>query len=373
MKCASIGLLCALTLGSVAGAGETTDSPAPAVLPAASRSTPPAYAVLPELERPVGLGDHEALVYVRLRIDAAGAISQATVIDRGFGHKAFRNAALASLKRARFRPATVDGKAVPAVVLAPFAFKLGLSQMGTRQWMDGIRSEFDFELNKVEKLLTSKDYDGALQIAERLERNLVKYAYEYALLKAHLAEALSKNGRDTDALRAATAATLRTTSSFRTPALHEPVPANSASNYLLPGQLIVQLLEMRMQLSFDNGLLLDALDAYFELAGLVTLAEDDPLVVAANHIVEKLEGNEPLTVRARIDSGAWSGRLFRRNFTLRNVRGTVESLALECGISTRELRYAPGQEWTIPAGWSDCSVSIKGKPGTSFEFVELAN
>ena len=67
---------------------------------------------------------------------------------------------------------------------------------------------------------------------------------------------------------------------------------------------------------------------------------------------------------------AWASS--RRRFTLENVRGgNINLLGLLCEADSRELAFAPAEEWLVPEGWGACKVWINADPGTTFDFVEL--
>lgn len=330
-----------------------------------------AYKAMPTLLWP-GMVDREALVYLRVTISEAGMPTDIAVDpDHGFHEKRFVDAAIKGMKSARFQPATMDGKAVATTMIAPVTFKLGGPNADQSQWAIGITDAFRAELLKVEKLLKARDYAGAHHHAEWMLSEKVKFAYEFAVLNAELAQTLALVGREHEALQAAMDATQRTTTTYQQFDPGQPVPPNKFSNYLLPEEAITALLKLRMRLAGNNGLFVEALMAYQELAGLLKLAPDDPMAVAAAEMTSILRSDKPLVARALLDDKGWWQPLYRPSFTLQKVKGNVDSLALLCSQEQRDLPYAPAEEWTIPAGWEWCSVHVRGDAGTSFELVEF--
>jgi hypothetical protein len=89
-------------------------------------------------------------------------------------------------------------------------------------------------------------------------------------------------GRPQDALHKIRRATSRSTGWPEFLQLLDKPPPNDPSRYLLEKDLVVRLLRLQMQLLASVGLPLEAMQTYYELAGLEQLAPDDP-VVAASH------------------------------------------------------------------------------------------
>lgn len=65
----------------------------------------------------------EGRVLLRLRLDSSGRLQSAAVVkSAGYG---FDASALAAVHRARFAPASHDGRSAPCVALLPITFTLG--------------------------------------------------------------------------------------------------------------------------------------------------------------------------------------------------------------------------------------------------------
>lgn len=343
-------------------------------------SAPPAktllsYKFVPQVHWP-GNVDREAMIYVRVVVDAEGRVVDATVADHSFGEQRFVDTALAAAKQFLFNPATVDGKPVETAAILPLGFKAGRN-FNTRksEWVTGISTEFRRELRKVEKLLKDRDFDGAHFHAEWMLQEKVRFTYEYAVLKAQLAQTLALVGRDLEALRAAEEATKQTVSSFRDFSPRQQVPPNSPDNYMLPEKVVTSLLDLRIQLAARNGLPIEALQAYYELAGLVKMAPADPRPALAEQLIARLESDEPLAIRARIRAKAWSTTPYRHRFAVAQVDGEIHAVKMSCGRDELSSPYSPGEEWKKPAEWQGCpfTVTIDGEPGTGFTFILIAD
>lgn len=154
--------------------------------------------------------------------------------------------------------------------------------------------------------------------------------------------------------------------------LHQPIEPIPASEYLLRKELIVAVLDTRMRLTAQKGMLLESLKTYHELAGLTPLEPDDPRVAFAARLEAALESNALLRADIELsEEKTWRHELFRHQFTLQRVEGEIDGMKLNCTGREQLLQYRPQWEWTIPAHWGDCALTVTGKAGTHFEIVEL--
>lgn len=312
--------------------------------------------------------DREAYVILEFDVLADGKVANVSLVDDGFHEKRFVDAAIRALERSRWEPRRVDGVAVDSRGMRK-GFRFAISEMAP-----GITREFKDEATKVENLIKQGDYAGGEFHAQWMLAEKVTLNYEYALLQAQLAQTYAGLGRVEDAVRKVTRAVSRTDGPRPTflQVLDTP-PPNKPSNYLLDKDLVVQLLGFRMRLLAAQGLALEALDAYYQLAGLERPAPGDPVSMLAAQLTAQVRGNGP--IRAKIEmgpEGGWQQFLSRRKFVLEKVRGgSIRSLHLACESDYRELDYVPGEEWLVPEGWGLCKARIGADPGTTFEFVEL--
>jgi hypothetical protein len=235
-----------------------------------------------------------------------------------------------------------------------------------------LSEEFRTEALKVEELLKQGDYAGGAFHAQWMLAEQVKLNYEYAVLQAQLAQTYAGLGRIEDALVAAGKATTRIDSRPEFLQVLEAPPRNWPSKYLLPKDWIVGLLALRMRLLAAQGLALEALQAYYELAGLEQLRPGDPRTALAVRLTEHIQG--PGILRGKVQIGplkVWRQYLSRRKFSLENVQGNIHTMTISCVASKRSIAYQPGEIWTVPENWGLCVVFITAEPDTSFEFVEF--
>lgn len=312
----------------------------------------------------------EALVYVRFMVSPEGIPTEVEVDDeRGFHTEAFRKVSLEFVQRMRFRPAMRAGSPVIyGPLVQPVRFGLGLAKE-----QEGVTPEFRRELKKVEKFLKDGDYDGAQFHAEWMLREKVKLSYEFAVLQAQLAQTLANVGRFEEALVATLRATSRNSSESTGFRIGEPPPRNDPARYLLPKDLIVYLLELRMRLLAQRGEILAALKTYNELAGLEQLKAGDPRTAFADKLVEILQSGKALLFTGEIKSTAeyWPHELFHPRFAAKSVQGKLELIHLHCRGEFAQYPYEDAKTWSVPEGWEGCVVEFYGEPGAGIELLEM--
>lgn len=331
---------------------------------------PPAYSYIPETRYPEN-EYIEALVFVRFVVNEEGIPVEVKVLeDQGFHRGKFRYEALEHVKRVRFKPATRDGVPVKA---GPVTIRVRFRQPGF-DGAEGVRGEFRSELRKVEKLRQEKDYAGANVHAEWMLREKTTLQYEYLVLKAQLAQTSFEVGNHEAALQAAMEASRSNVSAapLSLSNLRQPVPENKQSNYVLPRETVLYLLNLRMQLQVQSGQVVQALETYYELAGLEgKLKADDPRVEIADKLMTLLESGRPLSFKGAIRDEYWDHKLIYPRYTLRNVTGQLHQMHLHCREHYLESEYSGVAVWSVPEGAEDCTVEFFGDADSTFELVEL--
>jgi protein TonB len=114
----------------------------PAAAPAAPVLVPPRpqSEILPAYPRSARRSGLEGVVRVSAMVDASGAVTGAVVLESS-GHPSLDQAALEAVRRARFMPALLEGKAVPCRVVIPIRFLLrpgAESERGAAAMQSGI-------------------------------------------------------------------------------------------------------------------------------------------------------------------------------------------------------------------------------------------
>lgn len=341
-------------------AAETTPQPK------AGNYTPPRIIKLGELPGPTAF-NREAIVYVRFTVTAQGRVTDVEpVLDKGFYEDSFIKAAVAEVKSTRFAPAKLDGKPIDSTGAWGMRF--------LAETTGGLGRDFRVELSQVDTLLKQGDYLGADQHADMMLRDTVKTIAEYSALEVTLARTHAAAEQDDLALRFAEDVSGRNLPNPEPFALHGPVPPNKPTYYLLPLDIATSMLELRMRLYAKHGMLVEARRAYDELAGLEAIPSSDPRAKIAAQITENLASSNPLAADGEIwDDKPWHHLLFRNNFSMDRIDGEIRNIHLICGTNRQQLDYVPGEEWTVPQGWRDCSVYVYGAPGSTFHFVETVD
>jgi hypothetical protein len=121
------------------------------------------------------------------------------------------------------------------------------------------------------------------------------------------------------------------------------------------------------------------------------LQQDIVRFVAAKRALEaQLQGQPRRSVAQQIEPGAsglpydaramfvvragkepWTHPLTQSTFTIANVAGEVRSLDLQCAQGERAIQYQDGVDWTVPQGWTACTLVVGAGPATMFNFYEF--
>jgi len=91
--------------------------------------------------------------------------------------------------------------------------------------------------------------------------------------------------------------------------------------------------------------------------------------------IEPGAGGLPYQARAmfvvRAGKEPWSHPLTQSTFTIANVAGEVRDLDLQCAQGERPIPYQDGVDWTVPQGWTGCTLVVAAAPATMFNFYEF--
>jgi hypothetical protein len=68
---------------------------------------------------------------------------------------------------------------------------------------------------------------------------------------------------------------------------------------------------------------------------------------------------------------SWDHTLTQRAFTFLQVSGEIRRMRLECEHGSQRLTYQDGVDWTVPAGWGSCMLSVGAKSDTTFALLEF--
>jgi hypothetical protein len=351
------------TIGATALAGEPA-----ATLPVVER----AKMLRSRLDWP-GATDREAMVILEYDVLANGKTANIRLVeDDGFYEQRFVDAAITAIRKSTWQPRRINGKAVDSLGMRQaFVFTIHDVSDDVVQPIKGITDEFRREAAEVEDLLKKGDYAGGEFHAQSMLAGTVRLNYEYAVLQAELGTTYALLGRIPDAVSKLSRATARSDQRMDFLQLLDAPPPNKPSRYMLATDAVVRLLGLRMRLLATQGLALEAMQVYYEMAGLQKLPPDDLFVQLAAQLTAQIRGNGSIRGKIEMQQAGWVQFLSRRSFTLEKVQGEIHDMSLKCENGSKPLSYAPAEVWTAPEGWGLCRVHITAEPGTTYDFVEL--
>ena len=124
---------------------------------------------------------------------------------------------------------------------------------------------------------------------------------------------------------------------------------------------------LELQLGDADG----ALQTFERRNELSPVPDSDSIAQQVPTIREALRGDSVIAVTGRIFDDNWRHTPSRRTFTVADVEGTVESILAECDRRAAELEYAPDTDWTLPASWGSCALTVSGRKNTTFKLYEF--
>ena len=283
----------------------------------------------------------EGWVVMTIMVDSNARPIDAMINDSS-GNPAFEKAALGAIDKMTFEPARRNGMPVDGTI--QFKLKFSIDNLAK-----GARQSFAASYRRFLKAIEAQDKAGADEQLERLKpmnlyedslANFAKYYY-------HVAWGTREQQRED--LAAAIACE------------RQPI--------YLPRDDFVTALYMQFKLdieSSDYGL---ALDTWEVLEPLV----DADLRIKLQKVVDQIHaiqaGNQPVRISAVMrDSGRWSTALLRKRFHVVVKDGTIRDVQLKCARKVVSFAFDPDLEYTIPADKERCQATLRGQPGTSFEF-----
>jgi hypothetical protein len=117
----------------------------------------------------------------------------------------------------------------------------------------------------------------------------------------------------------------------------------------------------------------DALKTYERRVELGHLASRDRMARLGETLEQALDAPETsLAAKGRIDGdGHWEHALTWRTFAVGDVVGRTDGLEVECNRNKDEPPFETDVEMTIPRGWGECVLFVKGQPDTTFVVYEF--
>ena len=308
---------------------------------------PPRY---PAMELRSG---RQAWVHVTYCIDEHGVTQNVGILE-SVGNARFDEAAIETVSRWRFEPATIDGQ--PSwqsrnEVYITFAIE-GAEKAGS----PGFARRF--------RRLSELIGEGALEEADALFWETYD---QYPMSLYELSKLWAQRVR-LEILRDDMVA------------VDEALRRATASDGLwIDAESYESLMRLRVRVALQLGHYWEAHHAFRKLAKASD--EDAEAVVGLGPLMEKLNGliasDSILSVNGSIrdkaacgfcDTG-WKFTPVRSDFGIRDVDGKLEFVVMRCDHKRFESPVSDQVEWHIPETWGTCHVEFRGAPGTTFRVL----
>jgi TonB family protein len=332
-----------LTLSHTVLAGDH-DSPPDVGKPAIPIKRPISYPMGPR-----ALGQ-EGWVDVSFVVGTDGVVSDPN-IEASSGNRFLEAAALRSVSRWKYEPATWNGKPVeqritkhrlfyrldpPERTVTP-EFKTNYKN-AYQLYNDGQLDELSEDLDKMER-------NGFLNLYESSRYWLLKGLYQRS--KGNLDGAISAFDK-----------------------------ADVADGESLESDVDRFLLEVYFRTQYERYRFADAISLYTEMheRGYDVSDEIEDTVKQIQAIAAR---DDPIGVKLTIASEIQEEDLpivrytpLRREIGVTNIDGNIDSIEIGCTKNRALLTELEGKSWAIPEDWKDCTLYIKGGEGTTFILVE---
>lgn len=276
------------------------------------------------------------------------------VVEESSGPRAFERAALKTVQRWSYEPATWDGKPVQQCqtkVMISFAIEGSEATVSRR---------FYNRYYKIEKAIEKKDIEKAGKLLDNTFKSYDMTLSELTSLWALRAQHAALTGDEEMQLKAIRKAT-------------------ASNGRWINQELYPQLLYVRTVLELQNSNLPEALDTFDKL---VSLDSDMPKLEDLRTYIDRvrniIDSESIIAVSGRIDaaddcddcSNNWHYDPLRRKVRIAEVDGELGNIELRCAWRRIVDKARPGKSWDLPEDWGDCSIIVFGEPGSSFTLYE---
>lgn len=302
----------------------------------------------------------EGWVRVRFAVDERGRPKDIEVYrSSGVGrvHELFERETVRALKRWKFEPAVLDGEPTSYDNF----FQTMLFSIAGENDKPRLTRTFHNHLTATINAIEAGDLDAARVSLDELEAQEIRFLSEHAFLATTQAMYWQATGDHDQALEAAEQA-LWLFDDQMTAGVEERV-------------LRIAALLNAHENNYHEAL--ERFDALLALTG--PLESDDPLFQLDERIKAALAAEEPVVTEGAIERCALCrgetylfGRDLNRNRFLVEVEsGSVESVRVSCPPAHVSLAWGQDVVWNLAQDPADCSVSLRGEPGTQVRLVEL--
>lgn len=285
---------------------------------------------------------HDGWVQLNMMIDTKGRPYEVTVVESS-GNEVLEKAAVDTIQKTTFNPATLGGRPVDAAM--PFKFRFKYAHQTT-----GARREFIAVYKRLQEALRVDDragFDAALTTLEA--RNLYEYAFKNVALFGYY----RKWGTEAQQLAA----------------LRQAIAYETNPSYL-PKDEFVSLLKDMFVLQVKASDLGSALDTWEQLAKM-SPEKAKSLQPALDQIQAVLESDASYSMPVLLERTGWQTRLLKDRFQIVVHSGKVADLKLRCEKQYLFFHYEPSVQYRIDGrNAQTCSIEIVGDPGTTLDLIQ---
>jgi len=294
-------------------------------------------------------GDYvEAFVDFEYTIGADGHISDVH-IKRLLGPQQFADVARRSLENWVYKPATLNGEPVAVSHELHYYFSVPNAPVGGRP-ATARAYENAVSLIKDDKIVEALAVLRAASAQPKLN------FYERGMLASLTAPALEAQG-DTVGARDLSRLAL------------------SYGRNVLPPAVLRNLYHVEIRSSLALGDIVDAAKSLGRLAHTRGFDAADPVIGQVRDMKTKIDAAPSYGAAGRIpaadEADGYSFWLYRRYFSFADVVGKLERVTINCQERQVESPIKAQIDWHIPQEWSDCSIFVRGTPGTTFKIVQI--
>ncbi|MCV6628192.1 MAG: energy transducer TonB [Cellvibrionaceae bacterium] len=289
----------------------------------------------------------EGWVRYSVIVDEQGNVQQPILLHSS-GNKAFQRRAEAAIKKFKYQPATLNGKAVESSdnqVHISFNLVNPIKRANSR---------FYRHFKRAKNLIKDQALEQARKKIETLEDKHTFNRYEQAflaLLKSHYHASLGDPEMQLHYLRRATLYQ------------KDSLPRNTYANALA----------IKYQLEVERQSYRDAFETAALLEGQRRKSADHQQVLAHRDKLRRALKKQPsFSFDGSIkNEHPWHHSLMRKQFSLASSEGKLKSLEIRCDNKIRRFELDNNAKtWNIPANWGSCDIFVWGDTGSKFYITE---
>ncbi|MFT5297554.1 MAG: TonB family protein [Colwellia sp.] len=280
-------------------------------------------------------------------IETDGSVSNVLVTETS-GSRDFAKAAKSAILKWQYQPAFENGKPIQQCVNS-VQMNFAMNDGGEK----GVSRRFNSKYKKSLAALENNDFEQVEQLM--LEFNKFKSMHlsesNYLhLLGANYAKAI--NDKELELFHL-------TRVRFSNLASYSEKDKLATLNNML--QLQISLNKIRPAIkTYERIIKLDAAKPYLEQFENIMFKLD-----------QHIRSDKDVTIMADIKTNDyWHTELIRNEFTLTNIKGSLNKLDVRCANKRHIYTVAENNTWKLPTNWNKCSLFVYGDDNTTFDLIE---